>query len=551
MKNQPPEILPTSIPVPTILVQTSSYIWFYLYTCFKKLPGTQYIISYVRKSHQDDPYRTMVEIVLIIYGIIYFLGKPSKKGQQRGPELTSREVESLLEEWEPEPLVQTDDRNAWRLQKIPVVHATPTDKYVDLTRNDDREVYSKVLNCASNNFLQISRDARVLEEVKRTIKNYGVGSCGPAGFYGNQDVHSNLEYDLARFFGTESAVLYGQDFCVAASVIPAFTKRGDVIVADDRVSVSLQNALQLSRSTVYYFKHNDMESLEDLLRELTEHEKEENLPALPRKFIVTEGLFHNLGDIAPLPDLVRLKEKYKYRLFVDETFSLGVLGNTGRGITEHFNLKRETAVDITVGSMATAFGSSGGFALGDHVMSHHQRIGSFAYCYSASLPAYTVRSMSQMLGMLEQDSSAVIHLHELSASLHSFFKEDAELAKYIEVTSCPASCILHFRLTADFRLHKFGSSEEQIFAEISALQSKNISNKFIEAYEQEDKFLQSIVDSALADHNVLITRNTIVLKHETLPVTPSLKFSCNALMTEQELQDACVAVKNAVLKCCA
>ena len=156
-------------------------------------------------------------------------------------------------------------------------------------------------------------------------------------------------------------VLYGQDFCVASSVLPAFTKRGDVIVADDQVSLALQNALQLSRSTVYYFEHNNMESLENLLAELTDLEKKDKPPAIPRKFIVTEGLFENSGDIAPLPELVKLKEKYKFRLFVDENLSIGVLGATGRGLAEHYGMNRATAIDITIGSLATAIGSSGGF----------------------------------------------------------------------------------------------------------------------------------------------------------------------------------------------
>ncbi|SCU98672.1 LAMI_0F15808g1_1 [Lachancea mirantina] len=555
---KPPEILPSSIPVPAGLVQTSAYAWFYLRTLFEKVPGTRYIVSYVKKSHQDDPYRTMVEIVLIIYGIVYFLGKPRKKGVVvPGSGLSAREVEALLEEWEPEPLVErVPDDQKWRLNALPRVVGGGIVNQVRLARgatgntSDENGADHVTFNCASHNALQLTQHPEVVAVAEETIRRYGVGACGPAGFYGNQDVHSRLEYDMARFFGTESAVLYGQDFCVAPSVVPAFTKRGDVIVADDQVNVSLQNALQLSRSTVYYFKHNDMDSLEELLIHLQERELQENLPALPRKFIVTEGLFHRLGDIAPLPDLVRLKNKYRYRLFVDETFSIGVLGATGRGVTEHFNMARSSSIDITTGSLATAMGSSGGFVLGDDIMSKHQRIGSFAYCYSASLPSYTVAAVSKVIELLENGNDAVAKLHALSDKLHVFFSQDKALSKYIQVTSDPASYILHFRLTPEFRLQKFNSSEEQIFQERAILQKKGISEKHVEAYELEDRFLQCIVDTALHDSNVYICRSTYIYKHETLPIVPSIKICCNATMSEKELLDACNAVKQAVLKNC-
>lgn len=417
-----PEVLPKSIPIPAFVVTTSSYLWYYFNLVMAQIPGGQFVVSYIVKSHHDDPYRTTVEIGLILYGIVYYLSKPQQKKslQAQKPNLSPQEIDALIEDWEPEPLASpiAIDEQSWRVAAIPVTMGMPIQNHVTITRNDLKETYTNVFNLASNNFLQLSVTQPVTDVVKTTIKNYGVGACGPAGFYGNQDVHYRLEYDLAQFFGTEGAVLYGQDFCVAPSVIPAFTKRGDVIVADDEVSLSVQNALQLSRSTVYYFNHNDMNSLESLLNELTEQEKLEKLPAIPRKFIVTEGIFHNSGDLAPLPELTKLKNKYKFRLFVDETFSIGVLGATGRGLSEHFDMDRATSIDITVGSMATALGSSGGFVLGDSAMCHHQRIGSNAYCFSACLPAYNATSVSKVLDLLDSNNDAVQTLQRLSGYLH-------------------------------------------------------------------------------------------------------------------------------------
>lgn len=549
-----PQVLPSSIPIPSFVVKTYSYVWYYMYAILMKIPGGPYVISYVRKSHQDDPYRTAVEIILILYGIVYYLSKPQQKTGLQGtkPNLTEQEVELLIEDWQPESIVDESamELQRWRLEKMPVLEMGENENRVTVTRNEGSERYPDVLNLASNNFLQLAGTPEVVEVVKKTIRNYGVGACGPAGFYGNQDVHYNFQYALAEFFGTEDAVLYGQDFCVASSVLPAFTKRGDLIVADDQVSISSQNALQLSRSTVYYFEHNNMESLEALLQELTEMEKKERLPAISRKFIVTEGLFHNSGDIPPLPVLTHLKNKYKFRLFVDETFSLGVLGATGRGLAEHFNMERASSIDVTIGSMATALGSSGAFVLGDHVMSHHQQIGSNAYCFSASLPAYTTTAATRVLKIMDRDNSAVTRLHQLSQQLHDFFKSDSQLSDFITVTSHERSPVLHIQLTPELRSSKFNYTAQELFETVSHLQKRCVTTKFVEPYEQEEQFLQSIVDTLLSQHGILITRNTIVLRQETLPVVPSLKVCINSNIEDSELTTACNAIKASILHYC-
>ena len=550
--------IPTAIPIPSAVIATSSAAWFYLHQGLSKLPGGHHVISYIEKATQDDPYRTAVEASLILYGIYYYLSKPQqKKGlQSNRPNLSTKEMDALIDEWEPEPIVvppindkETAERY-WRLSKIPITENHGISKYIDFTRNGKKESFENVLNLASNNFLALSETPEVLQVAKDTIKNYGVGACGPAGFYGNQDVHYNLEYTLAEFFGTEACCLYGQDFAVSSSVIPAFTKRGDVIVADDQVSLAVQNALQLSRSTVYYFQHNDMESLEELLEQLNEQERKEKLPAIPRKFIVTEGLFHNSGDIAPLPQLVELKRKYKYRLFVDETLSLGVLGSTGRGLPEQFNLDRSTSIDITVGSMATAFGSSGGFVLGDTFMSDYQHIGSNAYCFSASLPAYTTTVVDKILQIMDNDNSTVSNLQKLSRTMFHFFNSRVQLNEFFNITSSEFSPVIHLELKESKRIELFGYSKDSLFTELANLQKRKISDVFIEPFEKEEIFLQQIVDNILVNHNILISRHTIVLKQESLPIVPSLRISCTASMTEDELLTACENIITSINKLC-
>lgn len=544
-------VIPSSIPLPDGFITITSYLCYYLQQWFMRIPGASYLIEYIRKSHQDDPYRTIVEIGLIIYGLFYYLSKPWKQGQESQTRLSARDMEQLIAEWEPEPLAQLDSRERWRLAAVPVVNPVKDNgegcNYFMVSRDGGRECYKNVLNMSSHNYLQLSSHPEVVKVVKKIIQNNGVGSCGPAGFYGNQDVHYNLEYQLADFFGTENAVLYSQDFCVAASVIPAFTKRGDIIVADDQVSVSSQNALQLSRSTVYYFKHNDMKALEEILAELDQREREDRLPAIPRKFILTEGLFHNTGDIAPLPELVKLKKTYFYRLIIDETHSLGVLGRSGRGITENFNINRAAAVDMTIGSTANALGCSGGLVLGDNVMSYHQRISSNAYCFSASLPPYGAAAAQKILQIMEKDNSTVTRLQELSAILHKTFADNLRLRKYIKIPSSPLSPVLHIQISEYVRKKLFNSSINLLFNELSTLNSRYLTKKYVHAWDSEERFLQKIV-SVVLDKGVLISRNTVVHKHETLPIVPSLKIICHANLTKSELLNSCTIISDSILQ---
>ena len=549
-------ILPTAIPIPAAIVRSSSAALFYLNKGLNTVPGGHHVLNYIEKSSHDDPYRTAIEAGLILYGIYYYLSKPQRKAglQANRPKLSQAEMDALIDEWEPEPLVvppvndhETKERY-WRLAKMPVVRNGPIAKYIDFSRDDNKESFEHVLNLASNNFLALSQTPEVLDVARDTINNSGVGACGPAGFYGNQDVHYNCEYMLAEFFGTEACCLYGQDFAVSSSVVPAFTKRGDVIVADDQVSLAVQNALQLARCTIYYFQHNDMESLDELLNQLNEQEKKEKLPAIPRKFIVTEGLFQNSGDVAPLPQLVELKIKYKYRLFVDETMSLGVLGATGRGLPEHFGLDRATSIDVTVGSMATAFGSSGGFVLGDKFMSDYQHIGSNAYCFSASLPGYTTTVVSKCIEIMDGNNSEVQQLQKLARAMFYFFSSRVKLNDYFTITSSEFSPVLHLELKEGVRAKLFGYTSDTLFAELTSLQKRKISDVCIDPYENEEIFLQQLVDDVLLSHNIIISRHTIVLKQETLPIVPSLRISCTSGMTEDELLTACENIATTMLQ---
>lgn len=158
-----------------------------------------------------------------------------------------------------------------------------------------------VTNLASYNFYNFVGNEQVKEKAIQTLRTYGVGPCGPPQFYGTQDVHMKTEADIASCLGTEGCIVYAQAFSTISSVIPAFCKRGDIIVADRAVNYAIRKGLQISRSTIRYYEHNDMEDLERVLQKVV---KEQSKKPLTRRFIVTEGLFETVGDCVDLPKLV-------------------------------------------------------------------------------------------------------------------------------------------------------------------------------------------------------------------------------------------------------
>jgi serine palmitoyltransferase len=205
-------------------------------------------------------------------------------------------------------------------------------------------------------------------------------------------VHLDLEAKIAQFMGTPDSILYSYGLATVSSVIPAFCKRGDLILADEGVNWGIQNGLFLSRSTVRYFKHNDMASLEALLEDVRQEDRRKK-KVLNRRFIVVEAIYQNSGEMVPLDTIVRLKEKYLFRVLVDESNSIGVLGKTGRGLSEHFNIPVEK-IDIITSAMGHSLASVGGFCTGSAKVVDHQvcllTLGLFQYQHPLQVFAFTI-----------------------------------------------------------------------------------------------------------------------------------------------------------------
>src|SRR6218665_473303 len=198
------------------------------------------------------------------------------------------------------------------------------------------------------------------------------------------DVHLDLESEIASFMKTEEAILYSYGYSAISSAIPAYAKVGDVIFVDEGCNFSIQQGLIASRSTIKFFKHNDVNDLIRLLEQQAQHDRKNPKKAKSySKFLILEGLYMNTGDICSLPAFVELKHAHKLRLFIDDSCGFGVLGKGGRGIVEHYGLDITMDIDMIAVSLEYSCAAYGGFCCGTHYIIDHQRLSGLGYCFSA------------------------------------------------------------------------------------------------------------------------------------------------------------------------
>nr|GMC58664.1 long chain base biosynthesis protein 1-like [Ipomoea batatas] len=333
---------------------------------------------------------------LLLVVIFFLLSQKSYKPPKRP--LTKKEIDELCDEWVPEPLIPTITDE---MKHEPQVLESAAGPHTVINGKE-------VVNFASANYLGLVGHEKILETCTTALEKYGVGSCGPRGFYGTIDVHLDCEARIANFIGTPDSILYSYGLSTMFSAIPAFCKRGDVIVADEGVHWGIQNGLQLSRSTIIYFKHNNMESLRNSLEKVTQENKRAKKV---RRYIVVEAVYQNSGQIAPLDEVIKLKEQYKFRVLLDESNSFGVLGSSGRGLTEHYRVPVEK-IDIITAAMGHALATEGGFCTGSNRVIDHQRLSSSGYVFSASLPPYLASAAIKAIDIIEENPALITKLRE-------------------------------------------------------------------------------------------------------------------------------------------
>jgi serine palmitoyltransferase len=266
-----------------------------------------------------------------------------------------------------------------------------------------------VLNFATLDYIATSSSTILRKTALDALEHYGCGSCGPRGFYGTIDAHLEAEEVMSNFLGTEGAILYSDGASASTSTVAAFAKRGDLLIVDEGVNEALLVGINLSRATVRYFRHNDMKDLRRILEKVRQQDLSLKRKATDqRRFLVVEGIYRNWGTIAPLKEIVALKEEFHYRLIVDDSHGIGTLGKNGRGSLEHAGLKPMVHCEILTFSLENALGSVGGMTVGSEEVVDHQRLSGAGYCFSASAPPFLskvcVASVKRLQGTLDQPS---------------------------------------------------------------------------------------------------------------------------------------------------
>lgn len=261
----------------------------------------------------------------------------------------------------------------------------------------------KVLMFGSNSYLGLTNHPKVKEAAIAATKKYGTGCAGSRFLNGTLDIHVELEKRLARFVGKEEVLIYSTGFQVNLGVVSCLTGREDYIILDELDHASIIEGRRLSFSNALKFKHNDMESLEKVLKSCVPDKI---------KLIVVDGVFSMEGDVAKLPEITALAKKYNASVMVDEAHSIGLFGRQGRGTCDHFGVTDD--VDLIMGTFSKSFASLGGFIATDSITANYLRHNSRSYIFSASITPASTAAAAAALDIMESEPERIAHLWELT-----------------------------------------------------------------------------------------------------------------------------------------
>ena len=268
----------------------------------------------------------------------------------------------------------------------------------------------RVLNMCSNNYLGFANHPALREAAKKAIDEYGVGPGAVRTIAGTMKLHLELEEKLAAFKGAEAVISFQSGFNANLATIPALVGRGDAIFSDELNHASIIDGCRLSRAEIIRYAHNDPKDLEEKLREAQGKYR--------RMLIVTDGVFSMDGDIAPLPEIADLAEKYGAILMVDDAHGEGVLGHGGRGIVDHFGLHGR--VDVEVGTLSKAFGVVGGYVAGSRELVEYLRQKARPFLFSSAVTPPDVAACIAAVDILNASTELVDRLWDNTR----YFKEE-------------------------------------------------------------------------------------------------------------------------------
>lgn len=250
----------------------------------------------------------------------------------------------------------------------------------------------KVLMFGSNSYLGLTNHPKIKEAAKAAIDKYGSGCAGSPFLNGTLDIHIQLQDELAEFMGKDGVMLFSAGFQANSGVIPCVTGRNDFVIYDERDHASIMEGKQITFATTYKYKHNNVEDLERVLQKC---------PIEASKLVVTDGVFSMEGDVAPIPQLVDICNKYQATLMVDEAHGLGVFGNEGRGTCDHFSKLPD--VELVMGTFSKSLASVGGFIASDKDTINYMKHSVRPYIFTASISPASTASVLAALHIMRSE----------------------------------------------------------------------------------------------------------------------------------------------------
>lgn len=285
----------------------------------------------------------------------------------------------------------------------------------EISSDQDTEVLMngrKVLMLGSNSYLGLTNHPKIKEAAKAAIDKYGTGCAGSPFLNGTLDIHKQLEQILADFLGKDGVMLFSAGFQANSGVIPCVTGRGDYVIFDEMDHASIIEGKRLTFASTLKYRHNDMADLERVLQ---------RCPIDAAKLVVTDGVFSMEGDVAKLPEIQAICDKYQATLMVDEAHGLGVFGREGRGVTDHFGLLDKT--ELIMGTFSKSLASIGGFIAADKDTINWMRHNVRPYIFTASIPPSATASVIAAIEVMRSEPERQENLWKVANYALKSFRE--------------------------------------------------------------------------------------------------------------------------------
>ncbi len=286
--------------------------------------------------------------------------------------------------------------------------------FIPLTENEGTEVEYKghrLIMCGSNNYLGLTTHPKVREAAQDAIKRFGTSCTGSRFLNGTLEMHEQLEAELAEWVGKDAALVFSTGMQVNLGTVSALVGRGDIVILDKDDHASIVDGARLSYGKIERYRHNDIEHLERVLS---------CLPEDAGKLLVVDGLFSMEGDLAPLPELTKICQKYGARIMVDDAHGMGVTGN-GKGTASHFGVTNE--VDLIMSTFSKSFASLGGFVAGDTDVVDYIKHNARSLIFSASIPPANAAAALAALDVMRSEPERAQRVNQNGEKMRNGFKQ--------------------------------------------------------------------------------------------------------------------------------